>query len=163
MKIGLQVVRFDWPGNPQNIGSKLAEIARTADAGGFASLWVMDHFFQMGGSFGAPESPMLEGYTTLGYMAAVTQRVQLGLMVGNVTARHPGENPFDTGCALRRAGLSGNRSGLVRRRSARTRNPVSAAQRTLRTVGRNHPDFSTNVGGGSHAVPGKTLPAYRAD
>jgi len=48
MKLGLQIVRFDWPGSPTNIGSKLGDIARTADEAGFASLWVMDHFFQIG-------------------------------------------------------------------------------------------------------------------
>jgi len=43
MKIGLQIVKFDWPAHPANTGAKLAEIARTADAVGFDSLWVMDH------------------------------------------------------------------------------------------------------------------------
>lgn len=47
MKIGLQVMRFDWPGSPVNIGPKLAEIGKTADSAGFDSLWMMDHFFQM--------------------------------------------------------------------------------------------------------------------
>ena len=48
MRIGLQVPRFTWPDAPTSIGPKLAEIGRTADEGGFASLWVMDHFFQIG-------------------------------------------------------------------------------------------------------------------
>ncbi len=43
MKIGLQIVAFNWPGGPANIGTKLAEIAHTADEAGFASIWVMDH------------------------------------------------------------------------------------------------------------------------
>jgi alkanesulfonate monooxygenase SsuD/methylene tetrahydromethanopterin reductase-like flavin-dependent oxidoreductase (luciferase family) len=46
MRIGLQVPSFTWPGGPAEIGSRLAEIARTADDAGFASIWVMDHFFQ---------------------------------------------------------------------------------------------------------------------
>jgi F420-dependent oxidoreductase-like protein len=33
---------------------------------------------------------MLEGYTSLGFVAAVTNRMQLGLMVTGVTYRHPG-------------------------------------------------------------------------
>ncbi len=49
MKIGLQVPNFTWPGGPTNIATKLAEIAAAADEAGFASLWVMDHFFQIGG------------------------------------------------------------------------------------------------------------------
>lgn len=91
MKIGLQVYHFNWPGSPQNIGSKLIEIAKTADAAGFASLWLMDHFFQINGSgFGSAPDPMLEGYTTLGYLAAVTQKVKLGLMVTGAYHRYPG-------------------------------------------------------------------------
>jgi len=71
LKIGLQVPRFTWPGGTAGIGPKLAEIARTADAHGFSSLWVMDHFYQVGQGYGAPDEPMLEGYTALSYMAAV--------------------------------------------------------------------------------------------
>jgi F420-dependent oxidoreductase-like protein len=89
MKLGLQIVRFNWPGSPANIGAKLAEIARAADEAGFASLWVMDHFFQMGMRVEAPE-PMLEAYTTLAYLAALTERIRLGAMVTGVVYRHPG-------------------------------------------------------------------------
>jgi F420-dependent oxidoreductase-like protein len=90
MRIGLQVIRFDWPGSPANIGTRLAEIARGADAAGFASLWVMDHFFQMGDEFGPAEAPMLEGYTTMAYLAGVTQRIRLGVLVTGNIYRHPG-------------------------------------------------------------------------
>jgi F420-dependent oxidoreductase-like protein len=91
MKIGLQVYHFNWPGHPKNIGSKLKEIATTAEAAGFASLWFMDHFFQINGSgFGWAPDPMLEGYTTLAYLTAVTQNVQLGLMVTGAYHRYPG-------------------------------------------------------------------------
>lgn len=90
MKIGLQIPRFHWPGNPENIGSKLAEIARTADDSGFSSLWVMDHFYQVGQGYGAPREPMLEGYAALAYMAAVTKKVKLGTMVTGAFYRHPG-------------------------------------------------------------------------
>jgi F420-dependent oxidoreductase-like protein len=86
MKLGLQIIRFDWPGP---IGPALAEIARAADAGGFASLWVMDHFFQIGVS-GPPEDPMLEGYVTAGYLAGVTRQIALGLLVSGVHHRPPG-------------------------------------------------------------------------
>jgi F420-dependent oxidoreductase-like protein len=71
------------------IGPRLAEIARTAEDAGFASLWVMDHFFQIG-MVGPPEDPMLEGYSALSYLAAVTRRVQLGTLVTGVIYRHPG-------------------------------------------------------------------------
>jgi F420-dependent oxidoreductase-like protein len=89
MRIGLQVPSFTWPGGSAELRMRLAEIARTADDAGFASLWVMDHFFQIQG-VGKLEEPMLESYTTLGYLAGVTQRVRLGTMVTGVVYRHPG-------------------------------------------------------------------------
>lgn len=90
MKIGLQIYHFDWPGSPQNIGAKLGEIASAVDSAGFSSLWVMDHFFGIGRSFGPVESPMLEGYSAIAYMAAMTRRIKLGLMVTGNVYRHPG-------------------------------------------------------------------------
>ena len=90
MQIGLQVIRFDWPGNPQNIGPTLANIATTADQGHFDSLWVMDHFFQMGGIFGDPDAPMLEGYTALAYIAALTKQIKIGTLVTGYLYRYPG-------------------------------------------------------------------------
>ncbi len=95
MKIGLQIPNFTWPSGPQWIHSTLAEIARTADAAGFSSLWVMDHFFQIGGrdsrsTLGPAEDPMLESYSALSYMAGVTRNAKLGALVTGVVYRHPG-------------------------------------------------------------------------
>jgi F420-dependent oxidoreductase-like protein len=97
MKIGLQIPNFTWPGGPETIRSTLAEIARTAEGAGFASLWVMDHFFQIGQAdrknpsrLGPPEDEMLEGYSTLSYLAGFTQKVTLGTMVTGVIYRYPG-------------------------------------------------------------------------
>ncbi len=89
MRVGLQVPNFTWPGGPAQIAAKLAEIARTAEQAGFYSLWVMDHFFQIRG-VGPHENDMLEGYTTLGYLAALTSRVKLGTMATGVIYRYPG-------------------------------------------------------------------------
>ena len=89
MKIGLQVPSFTYPGGTLVIGPRLAEIARMADEAGFASLWVMDHFFQIRG-VGKPEEPMLEGYSALNFMAAHTKKVRLGTMVTGVVYRYPG-------------------------------------------------------------------------
>jgi len=88
MKIGLQINSFTWPGGPEAIGPTLAAIARQADDVGFDSIWVMDHLFQIR-SVGKPEDPMLEGWTTLGFLAAHTTRARLGLMVGGVHFRNP--------------------------------------------------------------------------
>ncbi len=89
MKIGLQISSFTWPGGDAAIGETLARIVRTADDAGFGSIWVMDHFLQIG-SVGAPEEPMLEGMTTLGFMAAHSKRARLGLMVGGIHYREAG-------------------------------------------------------------------------
>jgi F420-dependent oxidoreductase-like protein len=89
MKVGLQICSFTWPGGTEAIAPTLARIARQADDVGFDSIWVMDHFFQIRG-VGKVEEPMLEGMTTLGFLAAHTARARLGLMVGGVHYRDPG-------------------------------------------------------------------------
>lgn len=89
MRIGLQVPSFTWPDGTEGLGSKLAEIGRTADEAGFDSLWVMDHFFQIE-MVGEAEEPMLEGYSALSYLAGVTERVKLGTLVTGVQYRYPG-------------------------------------------------------------------------
>ena len=87
MKIGLQVADFTWPGAPASIGPTFARIAHDADQAGMASLWVMDHFFQIS-MIGPPEHEMLEGYAALAYAAAVTKTITLGTLVTGVTYRH---------------------------------------------------------------------------
>lgn len=89
MKIGLQLPNFTWSGGPARLAERLVEIAKIADEAGFASLWVMDHFFQID-FVGPAENDMLEGYTTLGFLAGATRNVRLGTMVTGVTYRHPG-------------------------------------------------------------------------
>ena len=89
MKFGLQIYSFTWPGGPEAIGPTLARSVRTADEAGFESIWVMDHFWQIGPP-GSEVQPMLEGWTTLGFMAAHSRRARLGLMVGGVAYRAPG-------------------------------------------------------------------------
>ncbi|USQ79008.1 LLM class F420-dependent oxidoreductase [Ornithinimicrobium faecis] len=89
MKLGLQVSYWSWPDAPASIGPTFTRIARDAEAVGLSSLWVMDHFLQIP-DIGPPESEMLEAYTTLGFAAGVTSRIELGAMVTGVTYRHPG-------------------------------------------------------------------------
>lgn len=89
MRLGLQVSSFTWPGAPGSIGPTFGRIARNAEDAGLASLWVMDHFFQIGVN-GPPEQEMLEGYTALAFAAGQTRRIELGTMVTGVTYRHPG-------------------------------------------------------------------------
>jgi F420-dependent oxidoreductase-like protein len=89
MKIGLHVVSFSWPDTPASIAPTLAGVARAAEESGISHLSVMDHWFQMDAMFPADE-PMMEGYTTLGFLAAHTTTIRLGLLVTGVTYRHPG-------------------------------------------------------------------------
>ena len=71
------------------MGSTLARIAQAAEEAGFSSLWVMDHFFQIE-MVGKPEEPMLEGYSALNFLAAITKKVRLGTLVTGVIYRYPG-------------------------------------------------------------------------
>jgi F420-dependent oxidoreductase-like protein len=89
MKLGLQFYSFTWPGGAEAMGPTLARATRTADDAGFDSLWVMDHFWQIGPR-GSELEPMLEGWTTLGFMSAHSERARLGLMVGGVHYRSAG-------------------------------------------------------------------------
>ncbi|HET9137756.1 LLM class F420-dependent oxidoreductase [Actinophytocola sp.] len=89
MRIGLQIPDFTWPNGPAAMGGELATIARTADDAGFELLAVMDHFFQIG-VVGPTEHDMLEAYTTLGFLAAHTNRAKLLTVITGVVYRHPG-------------------------------------------------------------------------
>jgi len=76
MELGLHVCDFTWASGGTQLGPTLTRVARTAEQAGFTRLTVMDHLWQIGG-LGPPEHEMLEAYTTLGYLAAVTSTVQL--------------------------------------------------------------------------------------
>ncbi len=89
MKLGAHLMRFDAV-PPAQLRDELAATADAAEAAGLSWLSVMDHYFQME-SAGFPRTdPMLEAYTTLGFLAGRTQTVQLGALVTGVTYRHPG-------------------------------------------------------------------------
>jgi F420-dependent oxidoreductase-like protein len=89
MRLGLQVPNFTWPNGQEQLGDTLGLIAERAERAGFYSLWVMDHFFQIGFS-GPPELEMLEGYSALAFAAGRTNHIKLGTMVTGVTYRYPG-------------------------------------------------------------------------
>ena len=90
MKVGLQIPRFTWPGGDVAIARTLADIAQTADGVGFASIWVMDHFFQLEPMLGRADEPMLEGYSALTFLAGLTRHVRLGTLVTGVIYRAAG-------------------------------------------------------------------------
>ncbi|TCC06289.1 LLM class F420-dependent oxidoreductase [Kribbella soli] len=89
MELGLQIPDFTWPNGAAALGPELAAVARTADQAGFGYVAVMDHFFQIRG-VGPAEHDMLEAYTTLGFLAAHTERAKLLTVITGVHYRHPG-------------------------------------------------------------------------
>jgi F420-dependent oxidoreductase-like protein len=89
MRIGTHFMRFDSM-EPAGMRTELADAARYADDGGVSWISVMDHYFQMEHQGFPASDPMLEAYTTLGYLAGVTEKVQLGALVTGVTYRYPG-------------------------------------------------------------------------
>src|ERR1700761_4417857 len=89
MHLDLHVHRFDWAGGPDRIGPGVTDLARRAEAVGVRTLSFMDHWYQMD-RVAPAEDPMLEGYTALGFVAGVTERLRLRLLVTGVTYRHPG-------------------------------------------------------------------------
>jgi F420-dependent oxidoreductase-like protein len=89
VKLGLHYWNYSTPPDPTEIAATLAQTVRIAEQAGLSSFTVMDHYFQMEHA-GSVDEPMLEGYTTLGYVAAKTERMTLGLLVTGVLYRHPG-------------------------------------------------------------------------
>ena len=89
MRLGLHYWTFSTPSEPTRIAPTLAETVKVAEQGGFGAFTVMDHWFQMEHAGSAAE-PMLEAYTTLGHVAALSERMTLGVLVTGVMYRHPG-------------------------------------------------------------------------
>jgi F420-dependent oxidoreductase-like protein len=89
MELGVHVSNFTWPDGPAHISRDLSRVAMAAEDLGFTKLSVMDHVWQIG-HIGPPEHEMLEAYTTLGYLAARTSRIDLLAWVTAVVYRDPG-------------------------------------------------------------------------
>lgn len=89
MRLGIHVTAYDVPGGPASLPRVLGDLGRACDDAGVDVLSLVDHFFGLPW-LGPVDAPMLEGYTTLGFLAAHTERVQLQLLDTGVTHRHPG-------------------------------------------------------------------------
>ncbi len=89
MEVGIHFANFTLPGGPAALAPALATTARVAEEAGCSTFTLMDHWFQME-LFATSQDPMLEGYTSLGFVAGQTQRMTLGLLVTGVTYRQPG-------------------------------------------------------------------------
>ncbi len=89
MKVGLHIPDFTWEGGPAALRLRLRDVAQQAEQAGVDRISVMDHVWQIG-HIGPPEHEMLEAYTTLGWLAASTDRVRLLTVVTAVVYRDPG-------------------------------------------------------------------------
>jgi F420-dependent oxidoreductase-like protein len=88
MELAVHFIDF-LPGDPAKLGPTLADAAKAAEQGGATLFTLADHFFQMENLWPA-ENPFLEGYTSLGFLAAQTTTIDLSLLVTGVTYRYPG-------------------------------------------------------------------------
>ncbi|MCV7211959.1 LLM class F420-dependent oxidoreductase [Mycolicibacterium canariasense] len=88
MKLAVHYIDF-LPGPPEKLAPTLAATVKAAEDGGVDMFTLADHFFQME-NFGPADHPFLEGYTSMGYLAALTERITLTMLVTGVTYRYPG-------------------------------------------------------------------------
>jgi F420-dependent oxidoreductase-like protein len=88
IRLGLQIPNFSYGTGVAEIFPTVIAQAQEADAAGYDSVFVMDHFYQLPG-LGTPDQPMLEAYTALGGLATATKNVQLGTLVTGNTYRNP--------------------------------------------------------------------------
>lgn len=89
MRLGIHFANFTLPGGPEAIAGTLSATAAAAEQAGVSRFSLMDHWFQME-QLATAQDPMLEGYTSLGYLAGKTSTMDLGLLATGITYRHPG-------------------------------------------------------------------------
>jgi hypothetical protein len=88
IRLGFQIPNFSYGTPVSELFPTVIRQAQEADEGGFDSVFVMDHFYQLP-MLGTPDQPMLEAYTALGGLATATENVQLGTLVTGNTNRNP--------------------------------------------------------------------------
>jgi len=88
ISLGYQIPNFSYPGGVETLFDTVLAQAREAEASGFDTVLVMDHFYQLPG-IGTPDQPMMEAYSTLAALAASTTTVQLSTLVTGNTYRNP--------------------------------------------------------------------------
>jgi probable F420-dependent oxidoreductase len=93
MRIGLALPHYDFsfPDGKPLSWPRLVDAAQRAEALGFDSVWVSDHFFLDLARYGGPDEPSgtVEPFTALAALATATERVRLGTLVACAPFRHP--------------------------------------------------------------------------
>jgi F420-dependent oxidoreductase-like protein len=88
MRVSVNITNYSWPGKPSELGHHLGRVVRAADEAGVDTVWVADHLIQADPN-STPDAEMIEGYTTLGFLAGQTRQIRLGTMVTCATYRAP--------------------------------------------------------------------------
>lgn len=88
MELAVHFIDF-LPGEPRQLAPTLSDAAKAAEEGGATLFTLADHLFQLE-AVGRAQDPFLEGYTSLGFLAARTTKIDLSLLVTGVTYRYPG-------------------------------------------------------------------------
>ena len=170
MRVGVHLYRFDSV-EPTALRQELADAARAAEDSGVAWVSVMDHYFQMIAAGFPADDPMLEAYTTLGYLAGVTSRGaarRAGHGRDLPAPRPAGEDPRHPRRALRRPGDARDRGRLVRGGAPRDGGAVPAAVRAVRAPRGDAADLPADVGPDErrplrrHALPAGPDPVLAA-
>ncbi|HUO41318.1 MAG TPA: LLM class flavin-dependent oxidoreductase, partial [Mycobacterium sp.] len=88
LRLGYQIPNFSYGTPVSDLFGTVVAQAREAEAAGFDTVLVMDHFYQLP-QLGTPDQPMLEAYTALGALASATQSIQVSTLVTGNTYRNP--------------------------------------------------------------------------
>jgi len=83
LRFALQISAFPWGQDPR---IWLRTVAQEAERVGFSAITVMDHLLQIP-QVGRVWDPIPEAYVTLGFLAGVTEHIELGALVTPVTFR----------------------------------------------------------------------------
>lgn len=86
MRVSITITDYNWPDGPGALAGRLREIVQLADASALDTVWVADHLLQRAPGT-AITDPHLEAYATLGFLAALSERVRLGTLVTAATFR----------------------------------------------------------------------------